>query len=106
MVLAAALCWLNAAVIASNGLLVASGTQAMAVSLVVALAYALVGWLQFKMQQHLFRLWAAPGDHAHHTALRSLTFFNGLFSAGILWVMLLSLSAVSSRIMEGYAVFG
>lgn len=108
MVLAAALCWLNAAIIASNGLRVATGSQAITVSLVVALLYALVGALQFKMQHHLFRLWAlvALAGKEQHAALRSLTFFNAVFSAGIVLVMLLSLSAVSSRIMEGYAIFG
>lgn len=108
MILAAALCWLNAAMIATDGLLVATGSQAITVSMVVALLYALIGFVQFKMQHHLFRLWAAaaPGGAQHHAALRSLTFFNALFSAGMALVMLLSLSAVMSRIMEGYAIFG
>ncbi|WP_159915859.1 hypothetical protein [Pantoea sp. 18069] len=108
MVLAAALCWLNAAIIATNGVFVATGSQAITVSVVVALLYALIGFVQFKMQHHLFRLWAAPapGDEGHPAALRSLTFFSALFSAGIVLVMLLSLSAVLSRITEGYAIFG
>ena len=108
MVLAAALCWLNAVIIAGNGVLKATQTQALTVSLVVALVYALIGWLQFKMQQHLFRLWELPAPEGarRHAALRGLTFFSALFSAGIVLVMLLSLSAVSSRMREGYAIFG
>ena len=108
MVLAAALCWLNAVIIAGNGVLMATQTQALTVSLVVALVYALIGWLQFKIQQHLFRLWdlPAPEDARRHAALRGLTFFSALFSAGIVLVMLVSLSAVLSRMREGYAIFG
>lgn len=108
MLLAAALCWLNAVIIAGNGVLVATQTQAITVSLVVALVYALIGGVQFKMQQHLFRLWAlpAPEDARQHAALRGLTFFSALFSAGIVLLMLLSLSAVLSRIREGHAIFG
>lgn len=108
MVLAAALCWLNAAIIAGNGMLVATQTQAITVSVVVALVYALIGWVQFKMQQHLFRLRAlpAPEEAQQHAALRGLTFFSALFSAGIVLAMLLSLSAIFSRMREGYAIFG
>ena len=108
MVLAAALCGLNAVIIAGNGVLMATQTQALTVSLVVALVYALIGWLQFKMQQHLFRLWELPAPEGarQHAALRGLTFFSALFSAGIVLVMLLSLSAVLSRMREGYAIFG
>jgi Ca2+/H+ antiporter len=106
MVLAAALCWLNAAIIAGNGMLVATQTQAITVSVVVALVYALIGWVQFKMQQHLFRLRALPEEAQQHAALRGLTFFSALFSAGIVLVMLLSLSAIFSRMREGYAIFG
>ena len=108
MVLAAALCWLNAVIIAGNGVLMATQTQALTVSLVVALVYALIGWLQFKMQQHLFRLGdlSAPEGARRHAALRGLTFFSALFSAGIVLVMLVSLSAVLSRMREGYAIFG
>ncbi len=108
MLLAAALCWLNAVIIAGNGVLVATQTQAITVSVVVALVYALIGGVQFKMQQHLFRLWAlpTPEDARQHAALRGLTFFSALFSAGIVLLMLLSLSAVLSRMREGHAIFG
>lgn len=107
MLLAAALCWLNAAIIAGNGVLVATQTQAITISWVVALVYALIGGVQFKMQQHLFRLWALPApEGAQLAALRGLTFFSALFSAGIVLLMLLSLSAVLSRIREGHAIFG
>lgn len=108
MLLAATLAWLNAGTIAANGVWVAAGTQALLVSLAVALVYALVGGLQFKMQQHLFRLWAAASatGSAAHPSLSALTRFSGVFSMGIALFMLLSLSAISSRISEGFAIFG
>ena len=105
MLLAAALAWLNAAIIAFDGAFVASTRQAIAVSLIVATLYALLGFLQFKMQQHLFRLWAASEPCAH-PSLFSLTVYNGLLSGGVVLVMLLSLSAVISRLREGFAIFG
>ena len=105
MLLAAALAWLNAAIIAIDGAFVASTRQAIAVSLIVATLYALLGFLQFKMQQHLFRLWAASAPCAH-PSLFSLTVYNGLLSSGVVLVMLLSLSAVISRLREGFAIFG
>lgn len=104
----AALCALNALIILGNGLLVARAGLGLVASMVVALIYGLTGAWTAIVAVHLrasLRMAEAANPatmHSLHRLARWLTV--GAAALGL--VMLLSLTALYSRIREGAAIFG
>lgn len=104
--LVSALCWINALVIAGDGVRAGPG-MVLTISLVVASIYALLGLIGFFVGRHLVRLSTARvDDRAAAGALRGLRLWLGIGAAGLGLVMLLSLTALAQRLGEGVHVFG
>lgn len=104
----AALCTLNAAIILANGVLVARGGLGLGASVVVAMLYGVLGAWTAIVAFHLrasLRL-ANAQDAATARALQRLA---GWLTGGVVVLglaMLLSLTALYSRVREGAAIFG
>lgn len=104
--LVAALCWTHAIVIAVNGWMAGDGS-ALGVSLVVAIVYAAIGVLIFLIQRHLFQaLSLIPAGEPASVSLGRLTACLAAGAATLGLVMLISLWAITQRMLEGYAIFG
>lgn len=104
--LVAALCWANAAIIAVNGLM-AGGGSVWGVSLVVAIVYAAIGLLIFLVQRHLFQaLSLIPAGEPASASLGRLATCLAAGAAALGLVMLMSLWAITQRMLGGYAIFG
>lgn len=104
----AGLAWLNALLIGGDGVLRTTG-QALVVSLVVCAVYLLLGCLVYLIQSRLYKckasvhLAAASELQGGLSKLeRSVAAFVAFFGV----FMAISLSAVISRLQEGYSVFG
>jgi len=104
--LVAALCWMNAIIIAINGS-TAGGGSALGVSLAVAIVYAAIGLLIFLVQRHLLRTLAlVPAGEPASASLGRLAACLAAGAAALGLVMLMSLWAITQRMLEGYAIFG
>lgn len=104
--LVSALCWANALIVAGDGVRAGPG-KVLAISLVVASIYALLGLIGFFVGRHMTRLSAAiSGDSPAAAALRGLRVWLTIGAAGLGLVMVLSLTALAQRLGEGSHVFG
>jgi membrane protein YdbS with pleckstrin-like domain len=102
--LVAALCWINALIIAANGAVMGGNSAVLLISLAVASIYALIGLLIFFTQLYLLRARRQARDA--DVPLRQLTLCLMVGAVGLGLVMLLSLLAITERIGEGMAIFG
>ncbi|MGH6614959.1 hypothetical protein [Sphingomonas sp.] len=102
--LVAALCWINALIIAANGVVMGGNSAVLLISLAVASIYALIGLLIFFTQLYLLRVRRQARDA--DVPLRRLTLCLMVGAVGLGLVMLLSLFAITERISEGMAIFG
>lgn len=103
----ATLCWTNASIIAVNGLVADGDSSVVGVSLGVALIYAAIGLLIFLVQRHLLQaLCLIPTGEPASTSLGRLAACLAVGAVALGLVMLMSLWAITQRMLEGYAIFG